>query len=141
MFKEKTAIGSDKIGSSATLISAGTILHGDVKSENDLRIDGTIHGNVTSSSKIVVGPSGQVKGNINGKQADVTGKVTGDISVTDLLQLRAQSNVQGNIHAGTLQVDPSAIFNGQCKMGAVSSATGKNVVIMSKTDGAIAEAK
>jgi cytoskeletal protein CcmA (bactofilin family) len=53
------------------------------------------------------------------------------------LQLRAQSNVQGNIIAGTLQIDPSAIFNGECKMGAQGS-----VVLMNAIDEeATAEAK
>ena len=54
--KEKTSSYSEKTyPNSATLISPGTTLKGDVKSENDLRIDGTIHGNVYSSSKIIVG--------------------------------------------------------------------------------------
>jgi cytoskeletal protein CcmA (bactofilin family) len=117
--KEKTSSYSEKTYSnSATLISSGTILKGDVKSENDLRIDGTIHGNVYSSSKIIVGPSGFVEGNIEGANADITGKVTGNISVKELLQLRGESNVQGNISAVKLQIDPTAMFNGKCQMGA-----------------------
>ncbi|HWI93398.1 MAG TPA: polymer-forming cytoskeletal protein [Flavisolibacter sp.] len=117
--KEKTSSYSEKTYSnSATLISSGTILKGDVKSENDLRIDGTIHGNVYSSSKIIVGPSGFVEGNIEGANADITGKVTGNISVKELLQLRGESNVQGNIAAVKLQIDSTAMFNGKCQMGA-----------------------
>jgi cytoskeletal protein CcmA (bactofilin family) len=135
--KEKTNGISDKISTSATLISEGTSLQGDVKSENDLRIDGTIHGNVISSAKVVIGPSGYVEGNIHGKQADITGKVNGNITVMEVLQLRGESNVQGNIHAATLQIDPTAVFNGQCKMGAVPA----SVVVMSTTDEQTAEAK
>ena len=117
--KEKTSSYSEKINSnSATLISSGTTLKGDVKSENDLRIDGTIHGNVYSSSKIIVGPSGFVEGNIEGVHADVTGKVNGNILVKELLQLRGDCNVQGNIAATKLQIDPTAVFNGKCQMGA-----------------------
>ena len=117
--KEKTSAYSEKsYSNSATLISSGTSLKGDVKSENDLRIDGTIHGNVYSSAKIIVGPSGFVEGNIEGTNADITGKVTGNITVKELLQLRGESNVQGNIAATKLQIDPSAMFNGKCQMGA-----------------------
>jgi cytoskeletal protein CcmA (bactofilin family) len=117
--KEKTSSYSEKTYSnSATLISPGTVLKGDVKSENDLRIDGTIHGNVYSASKIIVGPSGFIEGNIEGANADITGKVTGNISVKELLQLRGESNVQGNISAVKLQIDPTAMFNGKCQMGA-----------------------
>jgi len=116
--KEKTSAYSEKsYSNSATLISSGTTLKGDVKSENDLRIDGTIHGNVYSSSKIIVGPSGFVEGNIEGANADITGKVTGNIAVKELLQLRGESNVNGNISATKLQIDPTAMFNGRCQMG------------------------
>ena len=118
MFKEKSTSTTEKqVSTSATLISNGTTLNGDVKSDNDLRIDGTIFGNVTSSAKIVVGPTGYVEGNINGQQADITGKVKGNITVSELLQLRGQSNVHGNIHAAKLQIEPTANFNGQCQMG------------------------
>lgn len=137
MFKEKNLNSSEKLGTTATLISQGTILQGDVKSDNDLRIDGTIQGNVISSAKIVIGPTGLVEGNIDGKQADVTGKVVGNISVRDTLQLRGQCNVQGNIQAATLQVDPTAVFNGQCQMGAQAA----NVVLMSTADEQTAEAQ
>lgn len=115
--KEKSNGTSDKSGSSATLISAGTILQGDVKSETDLRIDGTIQGNVYSSAKIVIGPTGHVEGNIDGRHADITGRVTGNIVVEELLQLRGQCSVEGNIQAATLQIDPTATFNGKCQMG------------------------
>src|SRR5215217_1294747 len=131
--KDKSLTISEKVSNSATLISEGTLLKGDVKSENDLRVDGTIQGNVMSSAKVVIGPTGCVEGNINGKQADITGKVIGNISVQDILQLRGESNIQGNINAGTLQIDPSAIFNGKCQMGAQAAAA--NVVLMGTMDG------
>ena len=89
MFKEKNPSSSEKTApGSATLISSGTILRGNVKSDSDLRIDGTIQGNVTSSAKIVVGPTGFIEGNIEGAHADITGKVKGNIVVKELLQLR-----------------------------------------------------
>ena len=105
---------------SATLISAGTVLTGNISAESDLRIDGTINGNVTCSAKIVIGPDGFVRGNIEGAQADITGRVEGDLAIEELLQLREQAVVNGNIKAGTLQIDPTAQFNGTCQMKSVS---------------------
>ena len=146
--KEKNPASSDKQPlSSATLISAGTTLKGDVVSDTDLRIDGTINGNVNCSSKVIIGPTGFVKGHVQGVNADVTGKVEGNISVKELLQLRGQCNVKGNITAAKLQVDPTAVFNGQCQMGAAAAATPAtasskaSIVQMSTTDVAAAEAK
>lgn len=120
--KEKNTTTPDRSnGNSATLISAGTTLNGDLTSDNDLRIDGTVHGNVYSTAKIIVGTTGCVEGNIDGLQADITGKVHGNITVKELLQLKGKCNVQGNITAEKLQIEPTATFNGQCHMGTVSS--------------------
>ena len=111
----------------ATLISAGTTLKGDITSNGDLRIDGTIIGNITSNSKIVIGSSGCVEGDVNGNQADIVGKVSGNIRVKDLLQLRGECEVTGNLYAGKLQIEPTATFNGQCHMGDAKATEKKQV--------------
>lgn len=114
-------------GNGTTLISSGTTLKGDISSNNDLRIDGTIKGNINSASKIIIGASGVVEGDITGNQADISGKVSGNIKAKELLQLRGESVVNGNLYAGKLQVEPTATFNGQCHMGG-------NIVDMSATE-------
>ena len=111
----------EKSNGGTTLVGAGTTLKGDISSNSDLRIDGTIIGNIHSSAKVVIGANGVVEGDISGNQADIIGKVTGNIKVKDLIQLRGDSVVNGNIYAGKLQVEPSAIFNGQCHMGTTSA--------------------
>ena len=105
-------------GNGATLISSGTTLKGDISSNGDLRIDGTVIGNIQSSAKIVIGANGVVEGDITGSQADIVGRVEGNIRTRELLQLRGECMVTGNLYAGKLQVEPTATFNGQCHMGA-----------------------
>ena len=137
MFKQKDPSFNEKpTSSSATLISAGTTLTGDVASQNDLRIDGTIKGNVKCSAKIIIGSTGFVDGNVDCVQADIVGKVQGNIVAKEILQLRGECNVTGNITAAKLQIEPTATFNGKCQMGsqaAVSNAKG-NIVQMSSQD-------
>lgn len=120
--KNKTDMAIDKPtnGNGTTLIGSGTTLKGDISSNSDLRIDGTVIGNIHSSAKVVIGANGVVEGDISGNQADIIGKVTGNIKAKDLLQLRGDSIVTGNLYAEKLQVEPSATFNGQCHMGATS---------------------
>ena len=103
-------------GNGTTIINAGTVLKGDIKSNNDIRIDGTIIGNIFCQSKIVIGVNGDVQGDIEGNQADVVGKVTGNIKTKDLLQLRGECQINGDVQAGKLQIEPTATFNGQCNM-------------------------
>jgi cytoskeletal protein CcmA (bactofilin family) len=119
MFNAKSksdALGEIPSGSSTSLIGAGTSMKGDITSNGDLRIDGTLIGNIHCSAKVVIGANGVVEGDISGQQADIMGKVTGTIKVKDLLQLKSSCSVNGNLQSGKLQIEPSASFNGQCHM-------------------------
>ena len=100
----------------ASIIAAGTTLKGDITSNGDIRIDGTLQGNIHCTAKVVIGAKGNVDGDISGQQADIMGKVTGTIKVKELLQLKGGSDVNGNLYASKLQIEPSANFNGQCHM-------------------------
>jgi len=124
-------LGEVPAGTSTSLIGAGTSMKGDITSNGDLRIDGTLVGNIHCSAKVVIGANGVVQGDINGQQADIMGKVTGTIKVKDLLQLKGGSLLSGSIQAAKLQIEPTANFNGECHMtpAAVSTAaTGKSSV-------------
>jgi len=83
--KDDMPVGAS-VGTSTSLIGAGTTMKGDITSNGDLRIDGTLVGNIHCSAKVVIGANGVVQGDINGQQADIMGKVTGTIKVKDLLQ-------------------------------------------------------
>ena len=101
---------------SASLIGSGTSLKGDITSSGDLRIDGTLVGNIICSSKVIIGTNGVVEGDISGQQADIMGKVTGTIKVKELLMLKSNCQVNGNLYSAKLQIEPAASFNGQCHM-------------------------
>ncbi len=131
--KNKTDMALEKptTGNGTTLVGAGTTVKGDISSNSDLRIDGTVIGNIHCAAKVVIGANGVVEGDISGNQADIIGKVTGNIKAKDLLQLRGDSTVTGNLYAEKLQVEPSATFNGQCHMGATANS---KVAELSKID-------
>jgi len=122
MFNGKTKsegfeLGAEKPAStSASLIGAGMTMKGDITSSGDLRIDGTLVGNIHCTAKVVIGANGDVQGDISGQTADIMGKVSGTIKVKDLLQLKGGSVVNGNIEAAKLQIEPTANFNGGCHM-------------------------
>ena len=120
MFNQKTKsdISSETPAqpSGASIIASGTTLKGDISSSGDIRIDGTLQGNIHCTAKVVIGANGTVEGDISGQQADIMGKVNGTIKVKELLQLKGGSQVNGNLYAGKLQIEPSASFNGQCHM-------------------------
>jgi cytoskeletal protein CcmA (bactofilin family) len=119
MFNSKSR-PSDNSGAPAnsTLIGAGTIITGDLESNGDIRIDGMLKGNLKGKAKIIIGADAVVEGDIEGLQADIMGHVTGNIRIEELLYLHGNTEVNGDIYAGKLQVEPTAVFNGKCNMGA-----------------------
>ena len=119
MFNSKSkseATESPVPSGSASLIGSGTSLKGDITSSGDLRIDGNVVGNIICSAKVIIGANGVVEGDISGQHADIMGKVNGTIKVKELLQLKSNCAVNGNLHAAKLQIEPAANFNGQCHM-------------------------
>ena len=91
-------------------LAAGTTVKGDIVTETDFRLDGKIEGDVSCSGKIVIGPKGNVTGNIVSTNAEILGEVEGSIHVSAKLVLK------GDIFAQTLEIEPNARFNGVCKM-------------------------
>ena len=119
MFNSKSKSSYDATTTNAsTMIGTGTTITGDLESNGDIRIDGTLIGNLRGKAKIIIGADGAVQGNIEGLQADIMGHVTGTIKVQELLYLHGKTEVKGDIYAGKLQIEPTAVFNGKCHMGA-----------------------
>ena len=104
---------------SVNLIASGTVITGDVKTEGDFRIDGTLHGTLVVKGKLVVGSNGHIQGEIECQNADVSGEVKGKINVTELLALRATARINGDIITGKISIEPEAQFTGNCSMGGV----------------------
>lgn len=121
MFQKNDKGESPKAGSGATIIASGTVFTGNIHSSHDIRIDGHVIGNIECSSKIVIGPGGEVEGNLQCSQCDVLGRIVGDIEATESLILRDKARVEGNIYARMLQMEAGVAFNGQCRMGSVSA--------------------
>ena len=110
---------SDSTATSINLIGNGTTIIGDIKSSGDLRIDGTLKGNLSISGKLVVGPSGNIEGNIICQNADISGEIHGKVTVSELLSLKASAKVLGDIVTGKISIEPNATFTGTCNMCAV----------------------
>ncbi len=110
---------SESTATSINLIGNGTTIIGDIKSNGDVRIDGSLKGNLSISGKLVVGPSGNIEGNIICQNADISGEIHGKVTVSELLSLKASAKVLGDIVTGKISIEPNATFTGTCNMGAV----------------------
>ena len=97
-------------------INAGTEILGDIISNGDIRLDGVLTGNINAKGKLVVGESGKVKGVINCRNADIFGLVEGKLNVSELLSLKANSQILGDMVTNRLAIEPGCKFTGNCNM-------------------------
>ncbi len=101
---------------SVNIIGAGTVIEGDIKSEGDIRIDGTLNGSLITKGKLVLGTTGMVDGEVSCQNGDISGTITGKIKVAELLSLKATSKLSGDITTNKLSIEPGANFSGSCAM-------------------------
>jgi cytoskeletal protein CcmA (bactofilin family) len=101
------------------IIGAGTSIEGDVISSGDIRIDGSLKGTLKTRGKLVIGPSGNVEGEVTCQNADISGNIRGKVNVTELLSLKGTAKLSGEIATGKLSIEPGADFSGSCSMGGI----------------------
>jgi cytoskeletal protein CcmA (bactofilin family) len=97
-------------------LGAGTVIKGDIQSNGDVRIDGTLVGSIHSKGKIVIGQSGKVEGEIHCQNAVVSGGVKAKINCSELLELKSSAKFSGEITTNKLAIEPGANFSGTCNM-------------------------
>lgn len=102
---------------SRNILGCGTKLKGDIESNGDFRIDGTLTGTIKTKGKVVIGSTGVVDGEITCQNADIEGSVRAKLEVSELLTLKAESTLDGDVTTGKLAIEPGAKFSGTCKMG------------------------
>lgn len=107
--------------SNVSLIGAGTEIIGEVKCANDLRVDGSVKGDLQVKGKLVIGNAGRVEGEVECNNGDISGELKGKITVQELLMLKGTSTLTGDIITKRLSIEPGSVFNGNCSMGDVSS--------------------
>ncbi len=137
MKKKEIKNGGTAYGPSINLINKGTSIEGQIKSDGDIRIDGTMQGTISSKSKVVVGISGAVNGNVKCKSADILGKVEGTLEINDTLFLKSTAHIEGDIIASKLVIESGAVFNGKCNMGTQSNTkTEPRIEVVNKKEAA-----
>jgi cytoskeletal protein CcmA (bactofilin family) len=94
----------------------GAELTGNISTSTSIRIDGTIKGNINCGGKLVLGLMGEIIGEVTCSEAEIEGRIEGNLIISDLLYLKASSRIQGDILTPKLIIEDGANFNGSCTM-------------------------
>ena len=100
----------------STTIGAGITIEGEVTSDEDVLVQGTLRGKLTARDGATVDPGALVEADIEGGSFVVSGAVTGNITSSDRVDLQAGSKVVGNVKAARITIADGAQFKGNVDM-------------------------
>ncbi|MES2100540.1 MAG: polymer-forming cytoskeletal protein [Pseudomonadota bacterium] len=102
-----------------TLIGEGTLIHGEVRFTEGLRIDGEVLGDVTATgdgaSILVISEKARVTGKVSGGHLIINGTVNGPIRSTELLELQPKAVIVGDVRYETLEMHQGATIDGELR--------------------------
>ena len=101
----------------------GTEVKGTITSDSDIRIDGKLTGNLECATKLIIGPTGSIDGDVQCENALIEGNFHGNLLVRSTLHIKENAKVQGDVKTDKLIVDQGAEFNVTCNMSAVGAPT------------------
>ena len=97
-------------------IAQGAAIKGDLSAPTDVRVDGSVDGTLRSEGRVVAGESARLSGKLFCVNADIWGRMDGDIYVKEMLSLKGSSVVNGDIYVSKVQVELGAQVNGSFKI-------------------------
>ena len=105
-------------GALSTILAKGTKWNGTLKAESGVRIDGEFEGVLETAGTLVVGKEGVLKAEVRAKDAIIGGKVSGNVTASNKIELQSGSSLSGDVKCRGIIIDNDVFFEGHSKMGA-----------------------
>lgn len=104
-----------------SIVGPGMTVVGDCKSTGSIRVEGVVEGTIQSDKSVVVGKGACVNGDVTSRDGVVAGTVNGVVRIEARLEFHATGIVDGEVHAGLLQLEEGGKINGAIKIGRIES--------------------
>jgi cytoskeletal protein CcmA (bactofilin family) len=99
-----------------TVIGEGLTIEGEITSEEEVVIQGSLRGKLTTTDAVSVGGSGVVEADVSGTSFTIAGQVTGDVNASERVDLQAGGRLVGDVKASRLTIADGASFKGNVDM-------------------------
>jgi cytoskeletal protein CcmA (bactofilin family) len=99
-------------GDQAT-ISKGLFIKGEISGSESLFIDGKVEGSIVlNGNRVTIGRNGHVAASIAAREVVVLGKVRGNVTASDRVDIRAEGALTGDVAAARISIEDGAFFKG-----------------------------
>ena len=102
----------------------GSRVTGQLSFQGPARIDGIVDGEVNCQGTLTIGEGAEVKAKITGQVVVIRGKVEGNVTAKERIELLAPARLIGNIEAPRLVINEGVVFDGDCSMGVTKQKSG-----------------
>jgi cytoskeletal protein CcmA (bactofilin family) len=99
-----------------TVISSGLTVEGELTSDDEVVVHGSVRGSLTSSDAVSVASGGVVQADISAASLSVAGQVTGNVNASERVDLQAGGRLIGDVKAARLTIADGASFKGNVDM-------------------------
>jgi cytoskeletal protein CcmA (bactofilin family) len=117
-----TATASDQ-----ATIGKSLVIKGEVTGSESLYIDGRVEGSINlSGNRVTIGRNGVVAANISAREIVVLGKVRGNLTASDRVDIRSDGSLTGDVVAARISIEDGAFFKGGIDIRKAGSAVAKS---------------
>lgn len=105
-----------QVGAAETVVGTSVKLKGNLKSDGDITVDGSVNGEIKTKGTVNIGPNANIIANVHAKNVIISGTVQGNVVATDRLNISESGRVYGDISANILSISAGALFTGKSTM-------------------------
>ena len=120
LFKTKVPVSLEN-SAQPTRIEKSTSMEGSIDAQADVRIDGYLKGDVSTTKKVVIGKTGRVIGQVRCQNAEIEGYFEGTLAVEELLSVQASAQLYAQVETTRLSVVSGAVIQGKIFMKSPNS--------------------
>ncbi len=114
-----SSTGDIRITDSKSYIGRTLSINGDIKSNEEITIEGNVKGTINVDSSLIIGKEGSVNAEIKAKEVVIMGKVEGTITATNRVEIVSNGEFLGDVNSKKLIIKEGAIFKGNVNMEVV----------------------
>ncbi len=124
---EGPAVATSAPSVTRNVLNSDVSVVGILRFTDDLLVDGSVEGEITSDGVLTVGANASIQAGeknkvaVRTKSAIIQGRVTGDVVVTDRVELTATAELVGDVTASKISIQEGAVFIGHCMVGAATA--------------------
>lgn len=111
-----TPKSESKDHNASCIIAAGTVIKGNIKTTEDLRVDGSINGEIKTTGRVIIGTNGSVEGILDTREIIASGFLKSSDIQTQSLTLKSTGRIEGELKTTNLIIESGGVFNGMSSM-------------------------